>query len=142
MAVIMRAAALAGLLLAGVEQLRSESAVTMRFVHPELTQLAGAAPRVSEDHRHDGIALAHEEGEPLAMGASTPTLAPFTSAPPKPRSTTHGVSQTLSTSATAPRWSTPRPHRRERHPDRTRRLRFRETSASRSTPPRTAPRAA
>ena len=47
---------------------RTESALTLRLLHPELAQLTRAAPRVSADPRHDAIALAHKEGEQLAVG--------------------------------------------------------------------------
>src|SRR4030095_10969955 len=64
----LRAAASSRLLLGGLEQLCTEAAVTLRLVHPELTQLTGATPRVPADPRDDAIALAHEEREQFAIG--------------------------------------------------------------------------
>src|SRR5262245_27374566 len=63
----LRAASPARLTLGRREQLRSESAATLRLVHPELAQLTGAAPRVPANSRHDGIALTYEEREQLAV---------------------------------------------------------------------------
>src|SRR5262245_10175034 len=64
----LRAAAPSRLPLGGLKQFRPESAATLGRRHPELAQLTGAAPRVSVDPRHDGIALAHQERERLTVG--------------------------------------------------------------------------
>src|SRR5262245_10153198 len=64
----LRAAAPSRLLLGGLKQFRPESAATLGLLHPELAQLTSAAPRVSADPRHDGIALAHQEREHLTVG--------------------------------------------------------------------------
>src|SRR5262249_21665428 len=64
----LRAGAPPRLLLGGLEQLRTESAVTLRLLHPELAQLTSTAPCVPADPCHDAIALAHEEREELAVG--------------------------------------------------------------------------
>src|SRR5215212_9004013 len=63
----LRAAPPTRLLLRGLEQLRTESAATLRRLDPELAHLTRAAPGVPADPRHDAILLAHEEREPLAV---------------------------------------------------------------------------
>src|SRR5262249_20067960 len=61
------AAAPSRLLLGRLVQRRPEAAVAQRFLDPELTQLAGPAPRVPADARDDAIRRAHEEREQFAI---------------------------------------------------------------------------
>src|SRR5580765_7401531 len=63
----LRAAAPSRLLFGGLEQLRTEASVPLRFLHPELAQLTRPAPRVPTNPRDDAIARAHEERERLAV---------------------------------------------------------------------------
>src|SRR5262245_47435277 len=55
------------LLLGCLQQLCAESTVPLRLLHPELTHLTGATPRVPTDARYDAIAVSDEEGEERAV---------------------------------------------------------------------------